>query len=60
MKKQYVAPELTVHGNAAEITQILGPTNRQDFVYTSPTPDQNAQVSDGNDQGYRDIFNFRG
>lgn len=50
MKKQYVAPQLVVHGNAAEITQILGGDQRTDFVF------QNGEIISGrNDLGSRDI-----
>jgi hypothetical protein len=38
MKKQYVAPQLTVHGNVAEMTQILGTSQRRDFVFVGGTP----------------------
>ncbi|MBW4602449.1 MAG: lasso peptide [Calothrix sp. FI2-JRJ7] len=50
MKKQYVAPELTVHGNAAEITQIVGGAQRTDFAFQN-----GQQVSGGNDLGSRDV-----
>lgn len=50
MKKQYVAPELTFHGNAAEITQIVGGTQRTDFAFQN-----GVQVSGGNDLGSRDV-----
>lgn len=50
MKKQYVAPELTVHGNVAEITQVLGGNSRTDVVF------QNGEIISGrNDLGSRDI-----
>jgi hypothetical protein len=50
MKSSYTAPKLTVHGNVADITQILGPTQRQDFAFLNGAP-----VSGGNDIGSRDI-----
>lgn len=54
MKKTYNAPKLVCHGNVAEITQILGGNARTDFVFNS----SGDNVSDSNDLGSRDIFNF--
>ncbi|NMG20014.1 lasso peptide [Brasilonema bromeliae] len=50
MKSSYTAPKLTVHGDVAQITQILGDTTRQDFVFLNGTP-----ISGGNDIGSKDI-----
>jgi hypothetical protein len=50
MKKQYNAPKLTVHGDVAEITQVLGRSSRKDFVFFNGT-----SISDDDDQGSRDI-----
>lgn len=50
MKSSYTAPKLTVHGNVADITQVLGPTQRQDFTFLGGQP-----ISDGNDIGSTDI-----
>jgi len=50
MKSSYTVPKLTVHGNVADITQILGPTTRQDFAFLN-----GSSVSGGNDIGSRDI-----
>lgn len=46
MKKQYSAPELTVHGNVAVITQILGSASRKDFLFLNGTA-----ISGNNDLG---------
>lgn len=32
MKKAYVAPQLTVHGNVEALTQVLGPSNSKDTL----------------------------
>jgi len=50
MKSSYTAPKLTVHGNVADITQILGPTDRRDFVFFN-----GSSISGGNDIGSADI-----
>jgi hypothetical protein len=33
MKKQYSTPTLTTHGNVAEITQLLGKSDKDDFLF---------------------------
>jgi hypothetical protein len=33
MKSSYTAPKLTVHGNVADITQVLGNPTRGDFAF---------------------------
>lgn len=33
MKSSYTVPKLTVHGNVADITQVLGAPTAQDFVF---------------------------
>jgi hypothetical protein len=53
MKSSYTVPKLTVHGNVAEITQILGPTSRRDFVFLNGNPSDDAATSP--DQGSRDV-----
>lgn len=50
MKATYTSPKLTVHGNVADITQVLGPTERRDFTFLNGNP-----ISGGNDIGSRDI-----
>lgn len=50
MKRNYMAPALTSHGNVSEITQILGKPLRTDFVNVNGTP-----ISGGDDIGSRDI-----
>lgn len=46
MKSSYTVPKLTVHGNVAEITQILGEPTRADFVFLNGTV-----ISGNNDIG---------
>jgi len=58
MKKQYVAPQLTVHGNVAEMTQVLGPSQKQDFVFLGGTVISGANVAGtaiSNDIGSTDL-----
>jgi hypothetical protein len=33
MKKNYSAPQITVHGSVEEITQAFGPSPQKDTVY---------------------------
>jgi hypothetical protein len=50
MKTTYSVPKLTIYGDVAEITQILGGSTRTDFAFL------NGQVISGsNDLGSRDI-----
>jgi len=51
MKSSYTAPKLIVHGNVAEITQILGNPTRADFVFL------NGNVISGNDDIGSDNLN---
>ncbi|MBW4477280.1 MAG: lasso peptide [Tolypothrix brevis GSE-NOS-MK-07-07A] len=44
MKSSYTAPKLTVHGNVAEITQVLGNPTAKDFIFLN-----GSVVSNGND-----------
>ncbi|NJM71423.1 MAG: lasso peptide [Scytonema sp. RU_4_4] len=44
MKSSYTAPKLTVHGNVADITQVLGNPTAQDFVFLN-----GSVVSNNND-----------
>lgn len=53
MKSSYTAPKLTVHGNVAEITQILGSSSRRDFLFFNGTA--NAAANASPDQGSSDI-----
>jgi hypothetical protein len=55
MKKQYSAPKLTVHGDVAEITQILGSSDRKDFLFFTGSG-TSVVGSNGNDIGSEDIF----
>jgi hypothetical protein len=55
MKKQYSAPKLTVHGDVAEITQILGSSDRKDFLFFTGSGTTVAGSS-GNDIGSQDIY----
>ncbi|WP_258003578.1 lasso peptide [Fischerella muscicola] len=50
MKKAYSVPKLTVYGDVAEITQILGSSSRQDFLFFNGN-----SISGGDDIGSRDI-----
>jgi hypothetical protein len=50
MKSSYTVPKLTVHGNVAEITQVLGNPTRGDFVFLNG----NA-ISNGNDIDSQDL-----
>jgi hypothetical protein len=50
MKKQYVSPQLTVHGNVAEITQVLDKSSKTDFVFQN-----GVVISDGDDLGSTNI-----
>ncbi|NMG05974.1 lasso peptide [Brasilonema sp. UFV-L1] len=50
MKATYSTPKLTVHGNVAKITQVLGGDSRKDFAFFN-----GGVVSDNNDLGSRDI-----
>lgn len=54
MKNRYIAPKLTIHGNVAEITQILGKTRRDDFLIFNGSVDADAAAAD--DQGSRELF----
>jgi hypothetical protein len=49
MKSSYTAPKLIVHGNVAEITQILGNRTRADFAFLS-----GQSIAGDDDQGSRD------
>ncbi|BDA71993.1 hypothetical protein RIVM261_004920 [Rivularia sp. IAM M-261] len=53
MKSSYTAPKLTVYGNVAEITQILGSSSRRDFIFLNGTASPDADASP--DQGSRDV-----
>ncbi|MFB2771561.1 lasso peptide [Pelatocladus sp. BLCC-F211] len=53
MKSAYSTPTLTVHGDVAEITQILGSKDRVDFLFFTGG---NSSVSGNNDIGSRDVF----
>lgn len=50
MKNAYSAPKLTVYGNVAQITQILGGASRTDFLFFN-----GDSISGNNDLGSRDI-----
>ncbi len=50
MKATYSVPKLTVHGDIAKITQVLGGDQRTDFAFLS-----GQIISDSNDLGSRDI-----
>jgi len=50
MKSSYTAPKLTVHGNVADITQVLGTSGRRDFAFLN-----GSQDSQGDDFGSRDV-----
>jgi hypothetical protein len=51
MKSSYTVPKLTVHGNVAEITQVLGnKTTRKDFVFLN-----GEVVSNRNDMDSMDL-----
>ena len=51
MKSSYTVPKLTVHGNVAEITQVVGPeSTRRDFVFFN-----GEVISNRNDLDSRDI-----
>lgn len=54
MKSTYSAPKLTVHGDVAEITQILGNKNTTDFLIFNGAVDASAAAAP--DQGSRDEF----
>ncbi|RUT00262.1 hypothetical protein DSM106972_077100 [Dulcicalothrix desertica PCC 7102] len=55
MKKQYSAPELTVHGNVAAITQILGSSSRKDFLFFNGSAVSTGANGASNDVGSRDV-----
>ncbi|WP_315786731.1 lasso peptide [Fischerella sp. JS2] len=50
MKNAYSIPKLTVYGDVAEITQILGSSSRTDFLFFNGN-----SISGGDDQGSRDL-----
>jgi hypothetical protein len=50
MKSSYTAPKLTVHGNVAEITEVLGNPTRGDFVFLNGNV-----ISNNNDIDSQDI-----
>ncbi|MDF5720874.1 MAG: lasso peptide [Rhizonema sp. PD37] len=54
MKSSYTVPKLTVHGNVADITHVLGDTQRTDFTFLNGRP-----ISGGNDIGSTDICSPR-
>lgn len=49
MKSSYTAPKLTVHGNVADITQILGSPTRADFAFLN-----GQSIAGDDDIGSRD------
>ncbi len=51
MKKPYNAPQLTVHGNLAEITQAFGPSNVSDAVFIGGSNVPNSISSTGSTDG---------
>lgn len=51
MKKTYRKPELVCHGDVAAITQILGSSDRTDFVFLSG----GSAISGNNDIGSVDL-----
>ncbi len=55
MRSSYTVPKLTVHGNVADITQVLGATQRTDFTFLNGNP-----ISGGNDLGSSDICSGAG
>lgn len=50
MKTTYSVPKLTVHGDVADITQVLGGSRRIDFAFLN-----GEVISGNNDIGSRDI-----
>ncbi len=54
MKSTYSAPKLTVHGDVAKITQILGNKTMTDFLIFNGNVD--ADAASAPDQGSRDQF----
>lgn len=53
MKSTYSAPKLTVHGDVAKITQILGSSSTKDFLYFNGSVNGSAAAAD--DQGSSDL-----
>jgi hypothetical protein len=50
MKTSYTVPKLTVHGNVAEITQVVGSkTTRTDFVFLNGDVISNRNDLDSKD-----------
>ncbi|MBD2605343.1 lasso peptide [Scytonema hofmannii FACHB-248] len=49
MKSSYTAPKLTVHGNVADITQVLGNPTAQDFVFLNGNVISNSNDVDSID-----------
>ncbi|KAF3886912.1 MULTISPECIES: lasso peptide [Nostocales] len=45
MKSRYTAPKLTVYGNVAEITQILGSSSNNDFLFFNGNVNSSAAAS---------------
>ncbi|MBW4608478.1 MAG: lasso peptide [Hassallia sp. WJT32-NPBG1] len=54
MKSTYNAPKLTVHGDVAKITQILGQKTAADFLIFNGGV--NADAAAAPDQGSRDLI----
>jgi hypothetical protein len=49
MKSSYTAPKLTVHGNVADITQVLGSPTAKDFVFLNGNVVSNSNDIDSQD-----------